>query len=67
MRRTLVTAAVLAFSLSAMGAPAAFAAPCKDAKGKFVKCPPPPPMKPVRCKDARGKFAKCDAPGARRI
>ncbi len=41
------------------------AAPCKDAKGKFTKCPATAPAKPVRCKDAKGKFAKCDAPGAK--
>ena len=40
------------------------AAPCKDAKGRFMKCPPAP-AKPVRCKDAKGKFAKCGAPGAK--
>ena len=68
MRRALVTAAVLAFSLSALGAaPSLAAAPCKDAKGKFMKCPPPAPAKVVRCKDAKGKFAKCDAPGAKPI
>ena len=43
------------------------AAPCKDAKGKFMKCPPAAPVKAVRCKDAKGKFAKCDAPGARPV
>ncbi len=39
--------------------PAVQAAPaCKDAKGKFIKCLPPPPAKQV-CKDAKGKFMKC--------
>ena len=66
MRRAIITAAVLAFSLSAVGAaPALAAAPCKDAKGKFVKCPPPAKPVVVRCKDAKGKFAKCGAPGAK--
>jgi hypothetical protein len=42
-----------------------FAAPaCKDAHGKFVKCPPPAPAKPVavkpaQCRDTHGKFIKC--------
>jgi hypothetical protein len=68
MRRVFVTAAVVAFSLTALGAsPTLAAAPCKDAKGKFIKCPPPAPVKPVRCKDAKGKFAKCDAPGAKPV
>ncbi len=62
MQRVLVTAAVLAFSLSAFGAGSAVAAPCKDMHGKFIKCPP---MKPMRCKDVHGKFMKCGMPGAR--
>lgn len=57
MIKTLSTAfIVLAF------ATAASAAPCKDAKGKFTKCPAPA-AKQV-CKDAKGKFAKCGTPGA---
>jgi len=66
MRRALVTAAVLAFSLAAVQAAPALAAPCKDMHGKFIKCPPPHPMpmKVVRCKDVHGKFMKCGMPGA---
>ncbi|UAK24976.1 hypothetical protein [Sphingomonas nostoxanthinifaciens] len=45
-------------------ASATLAAPCKDAKGKFTKCPP---AKAVPCKDAKGKFVKCSAPGAKPI
>jgi len=42
------------------------AAPCRDAKGKFIKCPEKAaPAK--RCKDAKGKFAKCGTPGAKPI
>ena len=41
------------------------AAPCRDAKGKFIKCAPAAAAKPTRCKDAKGKFAKCGAPGAK--
>jgi hypothetical protein len=65
MQRLLVTAAVLAFSLSAVGAGSAVAAPCKDMHGKFIKCPPMKPMRPMRCKDVHGKFMKCGMPGAR--
>ncbi len=65
MRRAIATAAVLAFSLGVFGA--ADAAPCKDAKGKFVKCPAAAPAKAVKCKDAKGKFAKCTAPGAKPV
>jgi hypothetical protein len=50
------------FALSALslvaGAGPALAAPCKDAHGKFIKCPKPMPVA-ARCKDARGKFIKC--------
>jgi len=44
------------------------AAPCKDAKGKFVKCPPAAKvmvkktttaMKKAPCRDAKGRFTKC--------
>ena len=42
----------------------ASAAPCKDAKGKFTKCPEKKAT-PKRCKDAKGKFAKCGSPGAK--
>lgn len=43
-----------------MSAPT-LAAPCKDAKGKFTKCPPAKPIAPKQtvCKDAKGKFMKC--------
>jgi hypothetical protein len=46
--------ALTALSLVAGSAPA-LAAPCKDAKGKFVKCP----AKPKTCRNAKGHFAKC--------
>ncbi len=50
-----------------MSAPT-LAAPCKDAKGKFTKCPPKKEVaKPKVCKDAKGKFAKCGTPGAKPI
>ena len=64
MRTLLIAAASL--SLIASGAPA-FAAPCKDAKGRFTKCPPKAPAKPARCKSANGKFAKCGAAGAKPV
>jgi hypothetical protein len=63
MIRTLMTAAAI---LSLAASPA-LAAPCKDAKGKFTKCPPAAAAaapKGTRCKDAKGKFAKCGTPGA---
>ena len=62
IRFMLTAAASLAFVVAA--ASPVIAAPCKDAKGRFAKCPPAP-AKPVRCKDAKGKFAKCGTPGAK--
>ncbi|KRB86929.1 hypothetical protein ASE00_07490 [Sphingomonas sp. Root710] len=58
---SVVLAAALAFSAAAPLA----AAPCRDAKGKFIKCPEKAPAKKQVCKDAKGKFAKCGAPGAK--
>jgi hypothetical protein len=47
--------ALTAVSLLAGSVPSLAAAPCKDAKGKFTKCP----AKPKLCRDAKGHFAKC--------
>jgi hypothetical protein len=49
--------ALTALSLLAGSAPA-LAAPCKDAKGKFMKCPAKP-AKPKVCRDAKGHYMKC--------
>lgn len=61
MLKTLLIAA----SLAGLATAPATSAPCRDAKGKFVKCPDKAPAKPVRCKDAKGKFAKCGTAGAK--
>lgn len=60
MSRTLA-AALLALSLVAAGNGAAQAAACRDAHGKFIKCPEKPAtaMKKAPCKDAKGKFISC--------
>jgi len=50
--------ACAALSLVAPSAPA-FAAPCKDKHGKFVKCPAPHAVKPKVCRNAQGHFMKC--------
>lgn len=62
MKKVALAFAVL--SLLAVPASVEAAAPCKDAKGKFIKCPPPKPAppKPAPCKDAKGKFIKCPPP-----
>lgn len=52
--------------LAASSAAASFAAtPCKDAKGKFMKCPPVSAAPAARCRTAKGAFAKCGTPGAK--
>jgi len=54
--------AFAAVSLLASSAPSFAAAPCKDAKGKFMKCPAKAlakPAKPKQCRDAKGRFTKC--------
>jgi hypothetical protein len=58
----------LIIALSALGLVAGsvptLAAPCRDAKGKFVKCTKAP-AKPTRCRDAKGHYAKCGTKGAK--
>jgi len=64
MRQLIITAVIALGLMSGIAAPAV-AAPCKDAHGKFVKCPPPRPVAPpagARCKDAKGRFIKCPPP-----
>lgn len=60
-RLMLAGAAVMAISLSPALITSASAAPCRDAKGKFIKCAPAPKPKPKSCRDAKGKFIKCPA------
>lgn len=71
--RAAIVAITLSLGLLVSGSASAKAAQCKDAHGKFTKCPPaaaaattptPPPAKPPGagpCKDAKGKFIKCTA------
>lgn len=54
----------LALAVVSLSATPALAAPCKDAKGKFIKCPEKKPA--ARCK-LNGKFAKCGTPGAKPV
>ena len=56
---------MIAASVAALAAVPASAAPCRDAKGKFIKCHAAAPATPKRCKSANGKFAKCGTPGAK--
>jgi hypothetical protein len=59
-------ALLTAVALAAVPAVSA-AAPCRDAKGKFIKCATAKPAAPKKCKDAKGKFAKCGTPGAKAV
>ena len=63
MRKLII--ALSAFGLLAGSMPSIAAAPCRDAKGKFIKCPHKAPAKTTRCRDAKGKFAKCGTKGAK--
>lgn len=63
MIRTLKTA-FAATALLSLAATPALAVPCKDARGKFTKCPPAKAAPAARCKNIKGKFAKCGTPGA---
>lgn len=69
--RPLSLAIAISISLLVAGGAYAKAPQCKDASGKFIKCPaaaaattPAAPPKVVRCKDAKGKFIKCPTAGA---
>lgn len=56
----------LALAATSMLAAPVMAAPCRDAKGHFIKCPPKPAPKATgKCRDAKGRFAKCGSAGAR--
>lgn len=58
----LITSLIFAFSTIA---DASFAKQCRDAKGKFTKCPPAAAAPAKHCKDPKTKkFTKCTAPGA---
>lgn len=61
MRNALTIAAVTAFAIISLAQPT-MAAPCRDAKGKFIKCAPAPKVA-TKCRDTKTKkFAKCGLP-----
>jgi len=62
MRKLILALSALSFVASS--APG-FAAACRDAKGKFIKCPAK--VAPARCRDTKGHFAKCGTPGAKPV
>jgi hypothetical protein len=48
-----------ALALIANSGPSLAAPPCRDAKGKFVKCAKVAPAKATKCRDAKGHYARC--------
>jgi hypothetical protein len=57
-----IATALVVSSFLILSPASVLAAPCKDAKGKFIKCPPKAaaaPAKAARCRDAKGHFMKC--------
>ncbi|OAN66630.1 hypothetical protein [Sphingomonas sp. TDK1] len=54
----MIRVASVVASLALLASPALAAAPCKDAKGKFVKCPTAPAV----TKDAKGKCRIASGP-----
>lgn len=63
MRSIIIGALAAAFITTTASA----AAPCRDTKGKFIKCPAPASSTKQVCKDEKGKFAKCGTPGAKPV
>ncbi|MDI1294938.1 MAG: hypothetical protein PSY12_03505 [bacterium] len=57
--KNLVSTTLIGLALVIGSTAPALAAPCKDAKGKFIKCAPKPLPKKGPCKDAKGRFIKC--------
>ena len=55
---------LVSLAIAAMLAGPSLAAPCRDAKGKFTKCPPAAASivkvdKNGKCHDAKGHFTAC--------
>lgn len=50
-----------ALAVASLSLTPANAAPCRDAQGKFIKCPDKAAAKPKpkQCRDAKGHFKKC--------
>lgn len=62
MRRIITTLAIAALAIGFAGVSDAKAPQCKDASGKFIKCPTAAPTPTARCRDkTTKKFAKCSA------
>jgi len=62
MRKLIIALSALSFVVGAT--PSIAATQCRDAKGKFIKCPQAK-AKTTKCRDAKGHYAKCGTPGAK--
>ena len=62
-----MTRFITAVAVLGLVATPVLATPCRDGKGKFVRCATAAPVKANRCKDAKGKFAKCGVAGAKPV
>jgi len=51
--------AMLSIAFLASASSGASAKTCRDAHGKFMKCPAPMMMKHKMCRDKKGHFMKC--------
>jgi hypothetical protein len=54
-----VAAVIACVVISGFSGGMASAKQCRDASGKFTKCPPTTSHMPKHCRDAKGKFVKC--------
>lgn len=60
MKKTPLLATLLSFAFAVFAGDALAAKQCRDASGKFIKCPPAA----EKCRDVKTKkFAKCGTPG----
>ncbi|MBB2165960.1 hypothetical protein HLH26_15755 [Gluconacetobacter sp. 1b LMG 1731] len=61
MRLRLLFSSLAVMALIGASDPLSAATPCRDAKGKFIACPKP---KPVKCRDEKGRYTKCPGQAA---
>jgi len=57
----LFAAAIAFVMISGFSGATASAKQCRDAHGKFIKCPAPMAPATKHCRDSKGKFVKCSS------
>ena len=63
--KSIIVSALLCLAAGALFSTDALAKQCRDANGKFMKCPAATAAPATKCRDSKTKkFTKCDAPGA---